>query len=359
MKKTSLKINKSWELFFESETKLSLTDEELLELNTEYPLFSPSMLTSEEKQKRFIDTSNDELDAIILDMFHVEGIEENEEDIQSLPLCCKKNCLKTLTEREIADRHSWMKQMTKREQDIYLLSQLLLGKTTKEQSVLSKRTRFLYRFDNARVLCRNAFLFVHGIKIKRLKRLQALASNNILLPFLHRNTHKIPAHALCKEDVEKIVKFISNYGSIHGLPDPGRLKRNTREILLPRSDTFISIWKSYKNSLIGKNKSSTSSRIVGYDSFRQIWKQRLPHIKFIDNKTDLCARCEELKNSMKYANSLEQLQNLINNYDDHYKKTQEARNFYNKQIELAEKDWQNLPKKTRLESFSYDLIFFC
>jgi len=259
MKKTSLKVNKSWNLFFESETILALTDKELLELNTEYPLFSSSTVSLEEKQKGVKDTSNDELDEIILDMCYVEDIEEYDEDLQSLPFCCKKNCLKTLTEREIADRHSWMKQMKKREQDIYLLSQLLLGKTTKDQAILNKRTRFFYRFDLTRVLCRNAFLYVHGIKIKRLKRLQALASNNILLPFLHKNTLKTPSHALCKDDVEKIVKYISNYGSIHGLPDPGRLKRNTREILLPRSNTYISIWKSYKNSIRDTEKNNYPS----------------------------------------------------------------------------------------------------
>ncbi|MCP4111318.1 MAG: hypothetical protein GY749_38285 [Desulfobacteraceae bacterium] len=155
-------------------------------------------------------------------------------DTEPIPLCCEKNCLSLLTPVEIAERQSSVKQMTKREQDICILSHLVSGRISENKGNVGEgRVRFVYRFDNGRTLCRKAFLFIYGIKSgNRLKRLQKLAASNILLPFVHGNTGNVPIHALQKDDVDKIIQFVMNYAEIHGLPDPGRLRRNTRDILL-------------------------------------------------------------------------------------------------------------------------------
>jgi len=285
----------SWEQFFGKDVVLTLSQEELHDLNREYALFPPPL---SEKSHLLPEGLEDD------DENYSQDSEEFQSSTLSLPLCCEKQCLSLLNARDIAERQWWLKQMNKREQDIAILSLLVSGKRSdKEIADKSSRTRFSYRFDDQHELCRDAFLFIYGIKEARLKRLQKLAASNTLLPSVHGNTHHIPIHALPATAVNGVVDFISNYAAIHGLPDPGRLRRNTREVLLPRSDTYISVWQLYKEGL---RESRPEVKMVGYDSFRMIWKHALPHIKFQGPRSDLCDLCDELQTSMKWATSHEQ-----------------------------------------------------
>jgi hypothetical protein len=332
----------SWEQFFGKDVVLTLSQEELHDLNREYALFPPPL---SEKSHLLPEGLEDD------DENYSQDSEEFQSSTLSLPLCCEKQCLSLLNARDIAERQWWLKQMNKREQDIAILSLLVSGKRSdKEIADKSSRTRFSYRFDYQHELCRDAFLFIYGIKEARLKRLQKLAASNTLLPSVHGNTHHIPIHALPATAVNGVVDFISNYAAIHGLPDPGRLRRNTREVLLPRSDTYISVWQLYKEGL---RESRPEVKMVGYDSFRMIWKHALPHIKFQGPRSDLCDLCDELKTSMKWATSHEQLQQIMTAYENHYHQADVARTYYHQQIQEAEQSWLALSAKTRARIMSH------
>ncbi len=340
MKESITGEKSSWEVFFERSVSLNLSDEELSQLHQEYSLFpSPS---SRKSRSSSLPRTDDEYDE---DIAYSEDNEAFYSSAISIPLCCEKGCLSSLSAHDVMNRQSWLRQMNKREQDISILSLLVVGKRNNNELIHEEsRTRFTYRFDNHHVLCRSAFLYVYGIKEARLKRLQKLASAHALLPSLHGNTHRVPIHALPAADVNCVMHYVGNYAVIHGLPDPGRLRRNTREILLPRSDTYISVWQTYKQSL---TEDAPQARIVGYDSFRNIWRHALPHIKFQGPGSDLCDRCDELKNSMPYAASQKQLQNFVDEYNRHYSDAYAARTFYHQQIKEAEDSWHQFAPRTR------------
>ena len=320
---------------------MDLSDEEWKQLSQEYAILPVSW--PHERSP----SSGSEGDESCAD--DEDGYSEDSDEFQEtcLPLCCERACLSSLQANDIVERQSWLKQMTKREQDISILAFLVSGKSNKAGSNKADgeaRTRFFYRFDRHHDICRRAFLFIYGIRETRLKRLQKLAASNALLPSMHGNVQRQPVHVLEREEVNRVMDFISNYATIHGLPDPGRLHRHTRELILPRSDTYISIWQAYKSGL---RAAYPQAKGVGYDSFRNIWKQALAHIKFQGPRSDLCDVCDELKNHMRFVTSREDWQRLVSEYEAHYSDADAARTVYHRQIEEAKTSWHHLSSKTR------------
>ena len=320
---------------------MDLSDEEWKQLSQEYAILPVS---GSHERSSSLGSEGDEL---LTD--DEDGYSEDSDEFQEtgLPLCCEKACLSSLPANEIVERQSWLQQMTKREQDISILALLVSGKSNKADANKTNaevRTRFFYRFDRHHDICRRAFLFIYGIRETRLKRLQKLAASNALVPSLHGNVQREPVHILEREAVNRVLDFISNYATIHGLPDPGRLHRPTREIILPRSDTYISIWQAYKSGL---RAAYPEAKGVGYDSFRHLWKQALAHIKFQGPRSDLCDLCDELKNHMRFVSSREDWQRLVREYETHYSDADAARTFYHGQIAEAKNAWQRLSSKTQ------------
>ncbi len=220
---------------------MDLRDEEWKQLSQEYAILPVSRPHEQSP------LSGSEGDESLTDDEDGYSADSDEFQETGLPLCCEKACLSLLPAHEIVERQSWLKQMTKREQDISILALLVSGKSNKADASKTDseaRTRFFYRFDRHHDICRRAFLFIYGLRETRLKRLQKLAASNALLPSMHGNVQRQPVHVLEREAVNRVMDFISNYATIHGLPDPGRLHRHTREIILPRSDTYISIWQA-------------------------------------------------------------------------------------------------------------------
>lgn len=269
-------------------------------------------------------------------------------------VCCKRNCLAAFAKEEIAERRRAFAEMDKHEQDICILSQLAVMKTDgrkKDDPVgpVRERIRFSYRFDNSRPLCRKAFMSAHGIRTDRLKRLQRLSACGVLLPPPHGNAGRIPGHAVHSDDAEYFRNFMTGYAEAHGLPDPGRLRKDTREILLPTSDSYTSVWKKYRN---GRKPLSESGdrppRVVGYNTFRRLWKQMTPHIRFMSPRTDLCDRCEELKNGIRHAPSHQQTARLVGEYDSHRADADAARQAYRSQITEARESRRTFSEDERL-----------
>jgi len=317
------------------------TPEEKEELNREY-----FHIGKKQSTKNF--SAKDKVDNFVI-------IEAGDEECPAIEeeICCGKNCLAALAKEELVERRQAFVEMARYEQDICILSQLSIMKTNgkKRRNFIEagrKRIRFSYRFDNKRTLCRKAFMSVNGIGIDRLKRLQRLSLDGFLLPPPHGNARRTPKHAIHPDDAEHFMKFITNYAEAHGLPDPGRIRKNIREILLPTSDSYTSVWKSYKNGLEMLGVSSKCPlRIIGYHTFCRLWKQMTPHIKFMSPRTDLCDRCEELKNGIRHAPSHKQTTKLVEEYNKHRADADEARQVYRTQISNARETWKTFSEDDR------------
>ena len=331
MKKPSKNKVFSWD-FFMKDLLTDFTVEELATLNQEYPFAFVKNVEGGKNLKGINDNVLAEDSPIILD---IDNIHEERQDNTILPYCCEKNCLQTISLEDIYLRRAIVSGFNKRELDVYIFSQLITSIIP--NNVDMQRLRFSYRINAEKNICREAFLYLNKITLSKLKRIQShISYENYAIP-LHGNTNKSPIHTLSQESIDNVIKFIENYASAHGLPDPGRLERANREVLLPTENTCLSIWELY---------SEVNSKI-SYSSFRKIWKNSLPHIKLQSFKSDLCDICEEFKSKIKYSKDSKTLESYIEQYQSHSKQAKIARDFYNAQIEKTRKSWHSLSKENQ------------
>ena len=329
MKTPSKKYTHGWEFFME-DLLAGFTVEELAILNQEYPFVFEKDTTIYKELKN----SNDMLDEEPIVSFDINNIED-EQQKNRLFHCCEKNCLGNISAKELYLRRTIISGFDKRELDIYIFSQLITSIIPNNSE--TKRFRFSYRIDAKNRVCREAFLYINKITISKLKRIQNYISTQDYDIPLHGNTNKTPAHTLSQEAIENVVKFIENYASAQGLPDPGRLERVTREILLPSNNNYLLIWKLY----------SEGNPKISYNSFRKIWNNSLPYIKFQQCKSDLCDTWEELKNKIQYSKNPESLELIIKQYQEHSRRAKTARQYYKEQIESTKKSWVSLSEDTK------------
>ena len=83
----------------------------------------------------------------------------------------------------------------------------------------------------------------------------------------------------------------NKYNCRYGLPQPTRARSENATIFLPAGDTIIGLHKKYVEEMtkIG------NVRIAGETSFRKIWHQRMPHLKVLTPRMDVCSICEDLR----------------------------------------------------------------
>ncbi len=276
-------------------------------------------------------------------------------ELDCLPICCDKGCLTTVTGREIVERRRSIEKLTGREQDIVLLTHLVLGQHSDLMSHMRrKRSRLIDRFDRSREVCRPAFQYIYRVGDTRLKRLQKLASQGEFAPHLHGNTNHAPPHLLPQPDVDRLIKFVENVVEIHGLPMPGGMRAGHRETLLPSDFSYASVWDEYRASIGDlSSQHGQAYRVIGYDSFRSIWQQSFPWVKFQSNRSDLCDDCQETKDQLRYCESEEETQHLILRYQEHYQDVQTGRTIYHDEVGIAKEQWLSLSKRQREEILSH------
>lgn len=151
-----------------------------------------------------------------------------------------------------------------------------------------KRTPVNYYFCGNRV-CKETFLFAHGIGPKRYKNLVAHFDKNGLIPRMHGNTKRLPANTISLEWTKSIYNFIENFATIHALPLPGRLPHQSSDekaLLLPTHMTKRFIYREYCMVCTQNGEAP-----VGRRKFESLWSELLPHIANMKPATDLCETC--------------------------------------------------------------------
>ena len=84
------------------------------------------------------------------------------------------------------------------------------------------RQKFDYRIGVDVKVCQDAFLFYYGETRKRFTRLQKHFPECGISSTVHGNVGRISSHAQTDTDSELVRKFLVNFASAHGMPDPGR-----------------------------------------------------------------------------------------------------------------------------------------
>ncbi len=332
------------------EAMVELTATELAQLEKDYPAFQHTHRPRKLARQSDHQTGTSRIDDGDLN----ESAEQLAHEVDRLPMCCDKGCLATLTGREILERRLSIEKLHGREQDIVLLTHLVLGQHHDLMShIRRKRSRVMYRFDRAREVCRTAFQYIYRVGDTRLKRLQKLASQGEFSPHLHGNTHHAPSHVLPQPDVDRLIKFVENVVEIHGLPMPGGMRAGHRETLLPSDFSYASVWDDYRASIGDLSSQHRHAyRVIGYDSFRSMWQQAFPWVKFQSNRSDLCDYCQETKDQLRSCESEEETQRFILRYHEHYQDVQTGRTIYHDEINAAKQQWHALSQRKREDILS-------
>ena len=91
------------------------------------------------------------------------------------------------------------------------------------------------------------------------------------------------------ETVERMVTFITNYATVHDLPQPAARsgRAETAHIFLPATEGYNTVHKKHLLACAGEGE-----QVAKYQAFHEMWHKFLPHIKFMTPRTDVCHHCE-------------------------------------------------------------------
>lgn len=195
----------------------------------------------------------------------------------------------------------------------------------------SSRQYTKYLFANLKI-CREMFLCLHNMGLKRYKNLATHYDANGLALREHKLKNKLSPreNVLSPEDIENVVKFLKTYSSKFAIPLPGRLPqcRNFDKIVkLPSADSRAEMYRKYLNAA----SEDKEMRIVGRSSVFKVWHNFCPHIMTIKPASDLCTTCRD--NSLKLAHlsnlTIEEQTALLEISIKHLNDAKNQREFYN------------------------------
>jgi len=170
-----------------------------------------------------------------------------------------------------------------------------------------EETTTAYR-HHGRTVCRNTFLFLHGVGSCRLKAIKSHYLANGLVPRRHGNTGRVPSNTLSLEDAQHVVHFILHYAEANAILLPGRIPGYKRDDvqLLPCSTTRRSVWLIYQEAR------ELLYKMAAYSTFCKLWKDLLPQIVVAHPMTDLCWTCQQNSTAiLRSANLCEKVKSEV------------------------------------------------
>ena len=166
---------------------------------------------------------------------------------------------------------------------------------------------------------------------------------------IHKNTGRIPktdSRIFIDSNITFSLKqFLTQYSNIHGLPSPLRHKNDSGTfIYLPTDKNIKSIYNEYKDYYY--NEHDKNKQVISYYTFRKLWKEIMPNLKFQSPENNLCETCEEFKSKMQ----------VIKNDADEYKKLKTE--FENHKI-LAQNERQHYINNVNKSGSNLSVAYIC
>ena len=244
---------------------------------------------------------------------------------------CRADCLSHFDEGAIESQRMNFREMEKREKEALLLGIMHASRATFDMTTKGKkRVRATLRYVvDGRPVCKSAFLYTMDVGTKQFKNLLKHLEENGPVPREHGNRTRRPHNALTFPVVKACVQFIKNHADEFGIPHPAPLHGRATDppVFLPASHNFKTVHVKYVASC-------ADIRPVGYSSFRGIWHQCLPNIKFMTPRTDVCDNCERLRQAVVSARTEEEKTEACRCFSEHIKAAQVEREYY-KQCSVA------------------------
>lgn len=259
--------------------------------------------------------------------------------------CCKFNknqpCSLLFLLDEIKDLRESHQALEKEELDLVILAQIQSGirdgpmteRPRQKEQTERKRVRVEYRYKGAQI-CRDTFMFIHGIFKDRLTNLIQHYQQNGVTSRTHGNTKRTLHNALTYEQRVNVVRFIQNYAEEHAILLPGRIPGYSRTDLklLPSSCTKAAVHLAYTESCRAGNIRAVAQRM-----FYQLWQSCLPEILPMKPSTDLCWTCQRNSTLISRKSNVpeEEKLDILNKAREHVNHASAEREEYNRIKQLA------------------------
>jgi hypothetical protein len=220
-----------------------------------------------------------------------------------------------------------------------------------ENQVNNEKIKYKYCFNSTYPLCKTAFLKLYNISDRKFDNIIKHLHNEGICERIHGNTGRAPIHKTkvnIDENLKIIVRnFLNQYSLIHGLPSPMRHRNDTGAfIYLPTDKKFISVYKEFKEFYLEnilkdelESELEKEEKIISYSSFRRLWNELMPHLKFQPPASDLCEKCAQFKSRLQLAKKdIDEYNKIEAEFNEHKKKARLEREHYNNNIELSKND---------------------
>ncbi|PKK61413.1 hypothetical protein RhiirC2_791838 [Rhizophagus irregularis] len=258
-----------------------------------------------------------------------------------------RTCFEKVGFKRFFERHMEIKALGKPKFELFIKIQLMsfeISNEKIEKNETEKKTRhsYKYSFNISLPLCKPAYLKLCNLSDYKLSALQTHLQENGLTERTHGNTGCVSRRNLRVfvdfNITSSIKEFLTQYGTIHGLPSPMRHQNDSGNfIYLPTNENYTLIYNKYKEHYCLEH--SENENIISYSTFRRLWHELMPNLKFQSPASDLCETCEEFKAKMRTAKSdIDKFNIIKNQFEEHQEKADLERQHYNNNIEKSKHD---------------------
>jgi hypothetical protein len=255
-----------------------------------------------------------------------------------------RTCFEKVGFKRFFERHFELKALEKTELDLFLKSQLMSFEITNEKNNIkeSQRHFYKYNFNTSLPLCKPTYMQLCGISEHILSAIQSHLQVYGLIKRVHGNIgHAKRRNSKVFLDLEltsQIKHYLTQYGNVYGLPSPMRHRNDSGNfIYLPTDKNYTLIYNQYKNDFYIEH--NENEKIMSYDTFRRLWHETMPNLKFQLPGSDLCEVCEIFKKQIQISkNDNESFEKSKKQYEEHRVAANLERQHYNDNVKNSKND---------------------
>ncbi|CAG8674390.1 23233_t:CDS:2, partial [Racocetra persica] len=246
-----------------------------------------------------------------------------------------RTCYEKVRFKRFFERHFQIRALEKSKLELFLKAQLVVFEIIDDKLEVHKRHNYRYCYNHSFPLCKPAFLKLYWINDYFLSAIQEHLQNEDITERIHDNTSHVPKvkSIFLDSSVTFPVKhFLEQYRAINELSLPMRHKNESEPfIYLPTGSTYVSVYNEFKKHFYSEN--DQNEKIISYFTFRKLWQEVIPHLKFQLPASDLCEVCKSFKAKLLVVKSNKNEYDQIKvQYNQHREAANQERQYYNNNI---------------------------
>lgn len=190
--------------------------------------------------------------------------------------CQDDSCFGGLSPDAVYRHRLNIAELTKAEHDMYLMGVTMAcltdpGITARRTERRRSRARYVYQ---GRRVCLDAFLYLENCTRYQIKRIRKHLQTHGVCPRVHGNHGKVPHNTFSLDIYQIATDFLKKFIAAQELKQRTKTAKNS-PLHLPPEITRKNVHEMYAEFC-----ENTSSKVMGYSTFRRFMKVQFPQVKF-------------------------------------------------------------------------------